>query len=127
MVMAGLDLTHQLLATPARDRRRARPPGPPGGGRSPTCSTFYSAGYVERDPTLAGAAVHDPCAVLALTHPELFEREPGTSPSRPPARLTRGMTVIDRRTMPTDPPANCDVLTRIDGDAAWDVIVDAVG
>ena len=47
---------------------------------------FYSAGYRQRDPTLAGAAVHDPCAVLALTHPELFERASRTtSPSRRPA------------------------------------------
>ena len=36
------------------------------------------------------------------------------------------MTVIDRRTLVERPPPNCDVLTSIDADAAWDVIVDAI-
>ena len=42
-------------------------------------------------------------------------------------KLTRGMTVIDRRTLKDRPRPNCDVLTRIDGDRAWDVIVSAIG
>ena len=37
--------------------------------------TFFAASYVRRHDEIAGAAVHDPCAVLALTHPELFGRE----------------------------------------------------
>jgi inosine-uridine nucleoside N-ribohydrolase len=125
MVMAGLDLTHQLLATPARiDAVRRRP------GRLAAVLAdlfaFYSAGYIARDATMAGGAVHDPCAVLALTHPELFEREAFPVAVETAGRLTRGMTVIDRRTSTDRPPATCDVLTRIDADAAWDVLVAAV-
>ncbi len=41
--------------------------------------------------------------------------------------LTRGMTVIDHRTLKERPPANCDVLTSVDADAAWTVILDALG
>jgi inosine-uridine nucleoside N-ribohydrolase len=125
MVMAGLDLTHQLLATPERIAAVGRRPGRLAAVLADLLG-FYSAGYRERDPTLAGAAVHDPCAVLALTHPALFERAARNVAVETAGRLTRGMTVIDRRTGRDRPAANCDVLTRIDADAAWDVIVDAV-
>lgn len=43
------------------------------------------------------SAMHDPCAVLALTHPEIFEFESATAAVETDGRLTRGMTVIDRR------------------------------
>ena len=89
--------------------------------------TFFAASYVRRHDDIAGAAVHDPCAVLALTHPELFARERRHVAVETRGELTRGMTVIDRRTLVERPPANCDVLTRIDADAAWTVIVDAIG
>jgi inosine-uridine nucleoside N-ribohydrolase len=125
MVMAGLDLTHQLLATPARIEAVRRQPGALAAVLADLFG-FYAAGYRERDPSMAGAAVHDPCAVLALTHPALFERAALHVAVETAGRLTRGMTVIDRRTASDRPAANCDVLTRIDADAAWAVIVDAV-
>jgi inosine-uridine nucleoside N-ribohydrolase len=126
LVMAGLDLTFQLLATPARiDAVRRRP------GRLAAVLadlfTFYSAGYLDRHDDMAGAAVHDPCAVLALTHPGLFGREDRHVAIETTGRLTRGMTVIDRRTVTERPAANCSVLTTIDAEAAWSVIADAVG
>jgi inosine-uridine nucleoside N-ribohydrolase len=126
LVMAGLDLTHQLLATrPRIAALRARP------GRAAAVFAdlfaFYSGSYFSRhDDTLAGGAVHDPCAVLALTHPDLFEREARHVAVETAGRLTRGMTVIDRRTVKERPAPTCDVLTRIDADAAWDVIVEAI-
>ena len=126
MVMAGLDLTHQLLATPDRIEAVRRQPG-----RLATVLAglfgFYAAGYRERDPSMAGAAVHDPCAVLALTHPALFERAALHVAVETAGRLTRGMTVIDRRTALDRPSPNCAVLTHIDAAAAWDVIVAAIG
>jgi inosine-uridine nucleoside N-ribohydrolase len=126
LVMAGLDLTHQLLATPPRIAAlRARP------GRAAAVFAdlfgFYAGTFFDRhDETVTGGAVHDPCAVLALTHPELFEREARHVAIETAGRLTRGMTVIDRRTLKERPAPTCDVLTRIDADAAWDVIVEAI-
>jgi inosine-uridine nucleoside N-ribohydrolase len=125
MVMAGLDVTHQLLATPDRIEAVRRRPGRLAAVLADLFA-FYSAGYRERDPSIAGAAVHDPCAVLALTHPELFAREARHVAVETAGRLTRGMTVIDRRTTLDRPAANCDVLASIDADAAWEVIVEAV-
>lgn len=60
---------------PAGHARAHRPGAPsPGGWRRcwRTCWTFFSEMYVSRHHHISGAAVHDPCAVMALTHPQLF-------------------------------------------------------
>ena len=125
LVMAGLDLTHQLLATPARIDAVRQQPGPLASTLADLFG-FFSGSYIGRHEAIAGAAVHDPCAVLALTHPELFVCEDRHVAIETTGGLTRGMTVIDRRTLTERPPANCGVLTAIDADAAWAVIVDAI-
>ncbi len=68
LVMSGLDLTHQFQATTERiDEVRAVP------GRLAVVLAdlleFFSGTYTRRHDDLRGAPVHDPCAVMALTHP----------------------------------------------------------
>ena len=126
LVMAGLDVTHQLIATPERIKLvRDRP-----GRLAATLAdllTFFSGTYRARHAgALPGAPVHDPCAVLALTHPDLFSRTHRHVAVETSGALTRGMTVIDWRTLVERPAANCDVLTEIDSDAAFTVILDAI-
>ena len=99
LVMAGLDVTYQLLATPARIDAVRRQPGPARGHARRPVRRSSPATYVGRHDGIAGAAVHDPCAVLALTHPDLFERERRHVAVETAGALTRGMTVIDRRTL----------------------------
>ncbi len=125
LVMAGLDVTHQLLATPERVDAVRRLPGRLAATLGDLFA-YFSATYVARHDDLPGAAVHDPCAVLALTHPDLFERVPRHVAVETAGNLTRGMTVIDRRTLVERPSPNCDVLTRVDADAAWRLITDAI-
>ena len=125
LVMAGLDVTHQLLATPERIDAVRRLPGRLAATLADLFD-FFSGTYVARHDDIAGAAVHDPCAVLALTHPHLFEREPRHVAVETTGTLTRGMTVIDRRTLKERPAPNCDVLTEVDADAAWQVIIEAI-
>ncbi len=126
LVMAGLDVTHHLVATSERiDRVRAL------GGRLATTLadllTFFSGTYRTRHGgALPGAPVHDPCAVLALTHPDLLTKTPRHVAVETAGTLTRGMTVIDHRTLVERPPPNCDVLTGIDDDAAFAVIEQAI-
>ena len=88
--------------------------------------TFFSANYRDRHDDLEGAAVHDPLAVLALTHPHLFSTSNRFVAVVDDGELTRGMTVIDRRTLVDRPAANCRVLEQVDAPAAWDVIIDAI-
>ena len=125
LIMSGLDLTHQFQATPERiDLVRATP------GRLASVLTdllvFFSNGYVGRHDNMRGAAVHDPCAVMALTHPHLFERANRHVVVETRGRYTAGMTLIDVRTLVDRPDPNCSVLTSVDADAAFDVIVQSI-
>lgn len=84
---------------------------------------FYSIygkkmGYV-------GSALHDPCAVAWLLRPELFESERLHVTVETEGRLTRGMTVADRRKKP-DRPANTQVLLGVDREAFMKLLFDAL-
>jgi len=89
---------------------------------------FFSANYLSRhDPdTIVGAAVHDPLAVLAVTHPSLFERSERHVVVETRGEYTRGMTVIDRRSISDRPAPNCEVLTSVDADAGFGLLVEAI-
>jgi len=125
LVMAGLDVTHQFLATPDRIDRIAGI-----GGQLATVFgellTFFSSTYIGRHDDIAGAPMHDPLAVLALIAPDLFERRRRHVAIETSGSLTRGMTVIDERTLRERPAANCDVLAKVDADGAFDLVVDAM-
>lgn len=127
LTMAGLHVTHQFQATPPRTARiRAL-----GGQLAEVLADlfeFFSGTYLGRhDPgAIEGAPVHDPLAVLAVTHPGLFESVERHVAIETAGEHTRGMTVIDERRLVDRPAPNCTVLTRVDADAAFDLIVDAV-
>ena len=75
----------------------------------------------------ARAALHDPCAVLAVTHPELFDFQPRHVAVEVQGELTRGMTIVDERAGPARAVANVEVAYRIDAPAALRLILDALG
>jgi inosine-uridine nucleoside N-ribohydrolase len=125
LVMAGLDLTHQFQATPTRIQEiRAI------AGRLAQVLAdlmhFFSGTYTTRHADLRGAPVHDPCSVMALTHPDLFVRSFSDVAVELNGELTRGMTVVDQRTLVERPAPNCDRLVSIDADAAWSVVTEAI-
>ena len=125
LIMSGLDVTHQFQALPERvDQVRALP------GRLATVLAdlfdFFSGTYTTRHHHILGAPVHDPVAVMAITHPHLFERKLAHVEIETQGRLTAGMTIIDQRDLKEVPDANCDWLTGIDADAAWQVVVEAI-
>jgi inosine-uridine nucleoside N-ribohydrolase len=125
LVMAGLHLTHDLQVTPERLARLASLPNRLG-PLFAELLTFFSATYVRRHHGFEGAPVHDACAVLALTHPTLFTRRAMHVEVETAGEHTRGMTVVDQRSLVELPPANTDVLMTVDADAAFEVIIDAV-
>lgn len=126
LIMSGLDLTHQFQATPERiEMVRALP-----GKLAPILAElfdFFSSTYRSRHNNIVGAPVHDPCAVMALTHPQLFTRRRAHVQIETHGTLTAGMTLIDDRDLKDVPAPNCEVLTRIDAGAAWQVLVEAIG
>ncbi len=127
LVMAGLDVTHQFQATPERIARIDALPGTLADVLSHLLG-FFSANYLQRhDPgSLLGAAVHDPLAVFAVTHPWLFEGTARHVVVETRGEHTRGMTVIDRRSITDRNAPNCNVLTAVDADAGFDLLIDAI-
>jgi len=87
---------------------------------------YFSAAYIGRHDGFVGAPVHDACAVLALTHPDLFTRRSAHVVVETTGAHTRGMTVVDQRTLKDLPAPNAEVLMSVDDAAAFRVIVDAV-
>jgi inosine-uridine nucleoside N-ribohydrolase len=127
LVMAGLDVTHRFQATPARIERIEEIGGLLASVLAPLLR-YFSANYLDRHDagSLDGAAVHDPLAVLAVTHPELFASVRRHVAVEVAGVLTRGMTVIDERRIVERHAPNCTVLVDVDADAAFDVVIDAI-
>lgn len=125
LVMSGLDVSHRFQATPERIAEiRAI------GGRLAIVLAdllvFFSGTYVNRHDDLLGAPVHDPLAVLALTHPHLLQHRAAHVAVETAGDLTRGMTVIDNRHLVERPAPNTRVVTAVDADGGFAVIHEAV-
>ncbi|BAN01365.1 nucleoside hydrolase [Ilumatobacter coccineus] len=127
LIMAGLDVTHQFQVTRDRiEQTRALP------GRVASILAdlfdFFSGTYLRRhdDGSIGGAALHDPLAVLAVTHPALFDREQRHVVVETKGEHTAGMTVIDGRALIERDTANCDVLTQVDHHAAFTLVLEAI-
>ena len=125
LVMAGLDATHQFQATPERIEQLRVVPGRLAATLA-DLMRFFTETYVKRHENMRGAAVHDPLAVMALTHPGLFTRSFSHVVVETAGEHTRGMTVIDQRTLLDRPEPNCDRLVGVDSDAAWAVVIEAI-
>ena len=123
LLMAGLNLTHQFgideqLISDLRDL----------GNRASFFAAdlfdFYLTAYQKRTHGQR-APLHDPCAVLAVTHPELFEFESRNVRVETEGTHTRGMTVVDERGW-GEGPLNCEVEYRIDRDEGMRVFLETV-
>ena len=125
IVMAGLHLTHEFQASPSRIAA-VESAHPRVGPLLAGLLRFFSGTYVNRHVGFEGAAMHDVCSVLALTHPDLFETTSKYVAVDLHGNHTRGMTVIDDRQLIDRPSANATVLEAIDADRGFSVIVEAV-
>ena len=121
--MAGLNLTHQLCVGPT-ETAALRDHGGTVSAFVADLFDFYLAGYRER-AGLEAAPMHDPCAVLAVTRPDLFTFTARRVDVETDGTLTRGMTVADERPG-TDASPNCEVAVNIDASPALELIVEAV-
>lgn len=71
LVMVGLDVTHRILCK-QEDFSAIAAQSPDLGGMLQRMSVFYLAFY-KSVGKLDGCSLHDPAAVIACTHPELFQ------------------------------------------------------
>ncbi len=125
LTMCGLNLTHQFRSSDAvTDRLR--------GVDNPLATlAVESFDYLHaRMAEFIGsrdAALHDPCAVIAVTHPELLETRMRAVDVETEGALTRGMTVVDARVSRRRDPDNVRVAYGIYADRAWDLVFAALG
>ena len=125
LIMSGLDLTHQFQALPPRIEMVRGLPGQLAHVLAGLLD-FFSHTYTSRHHGIGGAAVHDPLAVMALTHSDLFTVKNAHVEVETDGVRTLGMTIIDQRDLKEVPPGNCEWQTHVDADAAWDVVVEAI-
>jgi purine nucleosidase len=123
VVVVGLDLTHQALATPEVVRRIA------GVGTAPArfveeLLAFFTASY--RDAMGFDAPpVHDPCAVAYVIDPAVMTVRRAPVDVELAGELTTGMTVVDLRAPAADDCPTAIAL-ELDRERFWDLVVDAL-
>lgn len=128
LTMVGLDATHQvLLGGDEADQMRAA-----GTAASAFAADLLVFAYDRcREVGLEAAPVHDATAVIAVTHPHLFERSRHPVAVELHGQHTRGMTVADTRPAAAiaatpDAPAASDVVWTAQAQAVIDLIIEAV-
>ena len=123
ITMVGLDVTQQVLlgTTQVNQMRAARTP-------AANLAAELLDYAIDRSSELrgwAGAPIHDACAVLAVTHPQLFDGKRQPVNVELTGTHTRGMTVVDDRGSSTNNDGNVRVLRAADADAVIKLIVEA--
>ena len=123
VVMVGLDLTHQALATPdVVERIKAIGTGP--AHFVVELLDFFAATYKDAQG-FDSPPVHDPCAVAYVIDPTVMTTRRVPVDVELQGTLTLGMTVADFR---APAPADCttSVAMDLDRERFWDLVVDAI-
>lgn len=119
--MVGLNLTHQVKMG-EDEERRLRAAGTPTALFGADLLRFYGD-FSEQHYGVRRGAMHDPCAVLSVTHPDLIAFEERHVSVETRATLATGMTIVDERVNAPEPNAGVAMVAR--ADEAVDLIVDA--
>lgn len=120
--MVGLNLTHQVLMG-AAEEKRLRLLGSRTAKFGADLLEFYGD-FSEQHYGVRRGAMHDPCAVLAVTHPDLIGFVDRHVTIETTGTHTFGMTIVDERVSAPEP--NASVAMTVDGAEAVDLIVAAV-
>ena len=124
VTMLGLNLTHQVRMGAAH-AAECRTIGTPVADAMAGLLEFYTVFHLAAEE-VADGPVHDPCAVLAVTHPELFTFEGRPVHVELTGTHTRGMTLVDERGPRTLEAGNCRVAYGVDADKVIALIMQAV-
>ena len=122
ILMAGLDVTEKALILPEDFKRIAAIGNPVADIVAKWLEFFYifhkSIGY-------DGAPMHDPCAVMALIHPEIFDIRPMYVQIETEGELCRGTTVGDWFGTTGHAP-NAECILGVDRERFADLLVEAM-
>ena len=125
LIMAGLNVTHQFMIR-EEDIATMRMLGSEAAVFAADMLGFYCRAYAKKFSGRVEGPLHDPCAVLALTHPELFDLQPRHVSLETRGRYTRGMTVVDERGVKEVANSNVQVAYAINRDKALELLMGAI-
>ena len=123
--MCGLNLTHQLQVTDSIVSTISALDTPQ--SSFVTALLNFALSRMEQTVGNRRVPIHDPCAVLAVTHPSLFGFEELAVRVETEGSLTRGMTVIDQRTTRPRLVPNTLVAQHLDSSQALEVLAASLG
>jgi inosine-uridine nucleoside N-ribohydrolase len=126
LTMAGLNATHQWMVDEGLVARlRAA-----GGRVARFCAElldYYGGAHAREGSGRFEGPLHDPLAVLAVTHPALVETTAYHVVVELTGTHTRGMTLADLRDRARPAPANVQAITRVDAAAASELLIETLG
>ncbi len=125
MRLVGLNVTHTVLVDSEYVRRIQELGTTQAAFIGEVLEGFVTA-YSKVSSSPGFAPIHDPCALLGVTHPELFEYLPAHVDIELTGTLTRGMTVLDRRELCSIGGANVDVAMSANSRAVLDLLFGAI-
>ena len=125
LIMCGLNVTHQWLID-EETVHRIREVGGDAATFVADMLTYYSQAYGKKFSGRAEGPLHDPCAVLALSHPELLEFGVRHVAVECAGAHTRGMTVVDERGVKESEGGNVKVAYKIDAEGASKLLFEAL-
>ncbi|CBT74286.1 MULTISPECIES: uridine-preferring nucleoside hydrolase UriH [Glutamicibacter] len=123
VVMVGLDLTHQALAT-ADVVQRIEQIGTGPSQFVRELMDFFAQAYRDHQGFDA-PPVHDPCAVAYVIDPDIVRTVKAPVSVELRGELTLGMTVTDFRA-PASADCNTSVAVDLDHEGFWNLVVDAL-
>jgi purine nucleosidase len=121
ITVMGLDVTHQVLATPERrDRIRAI-------DNEVARATVGMLDFFNRHDTVKygsmGAPLHDPCTIAFLLKPDLFEGKFCNISIETESELTMGNTAVDFWHV-TDRPKNATWMHAVAADGFYELLIE---
>lgn len=129
MIMAGLDATQKAYIT-LEENEDLRAQGNEISVFAAELIDYFIKYHLEVE-NFPGCTLHDPCAVMVLTNPEIFEMEACNVDVEISGDLTKGMTVIDRigyqeKIFEKPVPKHVSVMFGVDREAFRDKIFEAM-
>jgi purine nucleosidase len=124
IVAMGLDVTHQVLTTPAR-LGRIRALGNPVAEAAHNMLAYFDRHDVHKYGS-DGAPLHDPCTTAYLLKPELFKARRCNLQVETESELTMGHTAVDFWNV-SGQPKNVDWAYDVDADGFFDLLTERLG
>ncbi len=121
ITVMGLDVTHQVLATPER-RDRIRAIDNEAARATAGMLDFFNRHDAVKYGSM-GAPLHDPCTIAFLLKPDLFEGKFCNISIETESELTMGNTAVDFWQV-TDRPKNATWMHTVDADGFYELLIE---